>query len=157
MITLIAAVNHNMLLGKDNKMPWHIKEDLVFFKEQTINKTVLMGRKTFESIKGVLPNRTIYVLTSQTTLSKQTDRVHLIHDVKPLIEQFKQSTQELMVAGGGMVYRLLMPYANRILLSVIDDDQHGDVYFPTIDMTVFYEYQRIDYDTFEVIEYRRKS
>jgi dihydrofolate reductase len=86
MITLIAAVNHNMLLGKDNKMPWHIKEDLVFFKEQTINKTVLMGRKTFESIKGVLPNRTIYVLTSQTTLSKQTDRVHLIHDVKPLIE-----------------------------------------------------------------------
>lgn len=157
MITLIAAVNHNMLLGKDNKMPWHIKEDLLFFKEQTINKTVLMGRKTFESIKGILPDRTIYVLTSQTSLSKQSDRVHLISDVNPLIEQFKQSNQELMVAGGGMVYRLLMPHAERIILSVIDDHQHGDVYFPTINVTEFYEYQRLKFDTFDVIEYRRKS
>jgi dihydrofolate reductase len=157
MITLIAAVNHNMLLGKDNKMPWHIKEDLVFFKEQTINKTVLMGRKTFESIKGILPDRTIYVLTSHPQLSKKADRVHIIHDVTPLIEQFKQSSQDLMVAGGGMVYRLMLPHADRILLSVIDDDQHGDVYFPTIDMTLFYEYQRVNYVFFEVVEYRRKS
>ncbi len=156
MITLIAAINHNMLLGKDNKMPWHIKEDLKFFKEQTIFKTLLMGRKTFESIDGVLKDRTIYVLTSLTQLSKVDDRVHLIHDVSPLIEQFKDSDQELMVAGGGMIYRLMMPHAHKIILSIIDDHQQGDVYFPTIDFKVFYQFQELKKEGFKVIEYRRK-
>lgn len=132
MITLIAAVNKNMLLGKDNTMPWHVKEDLQYFKKQTLHKDVLMGRKTYESLPGHLKDRTLYVLTKQEDYELLVDNVHVIHDIEPFIARFKGSEQELMVAGGGSIYEQFIRVADRILLSIIDDDQHGDVYFPEI-------------------------
>ncbi len=155
MITLIAAVNNNMLLGKEGRMPWHIPEDLAFFKEKTIHKTVLMGRRTFDSIPKILQDRDIYVLTSSNKLSKSASNVTIIHHVEPLIEHYTSSDDELMVAGGGVVYRLMMPYADKIYLSVIDDDQHGDVYFPSIALDEFEIVQILEKKCFKIFEYRR--
>ena len=155
MITLIAAVNHNMLLGKDNNMPWHVKEDLQFFKQQTLHKYVLMGRKTFESLPSVLKDRTIYLLTNNKDYQVIASNVHLIFDINQLIERFKQSKDTLMVAGGGEIYKQMMPYAQTILLSKIDDHQHGDVYFPSIDLKVFKKTKTIEFEQFSVEEYQR--
>lgn len=155
MITLIAAVNKHMLLGKDNNMPWHVKEDLRYFKCQTLHKELLMGRKTFESLPTILKDRTIYVLTKQRDYVVEADNVHVIHTIEPLIDAYLHSEKELMVAGGGMVYSLMMPYAHKLLISVIDDDQHGDVYFPNIDQKQFTLKQIIDMKTFSLREYVR--
>lgn len=155
MITLIGAVNHNMLLGKDNKIPWHVKDDLMFFKQQTLFKTVLMGRKTFESLPKKLKDRKIFVLTNQRTYTIEDKDCTVIFDINDVIEQFKDSDKELMVAGGGMVYELMMPHAHKILLSVIDDYQHGDVYFPTINPDDFALINKTEMDTFTVLEYQR--
>lgn len=155
MITLIAAVNHNMLLGKDNNMPWHVKEDLQFFKQQTLHKHVLMGRKTFESLPSVLKDRTIYLLTTNKDFQVIASNVHLVFDINQLIERFKQSKDTLMVAGGGEIYKQMMPYAQTILLSKIDDHQHGDVYFPSIDLKVFKKTKTIEFEQFSVEEYQR--
>lgn len=157
MITLIAAVNHNMLLGKDNKIPWHVKDDLEFFKQQTLHKTVLMGRKTFESLPIKLKDRKIFVLTNQRTYTIEDKDCTIIYDVNDVIEHFINSEEELMVAGGGMVYHLMMPYAHKIRLSVIDDYQHGDVYFPSINLSDFALVNKIDMNTFTALEYQRND
>ncbi|NLA78517.1 MAG: dihydrofolate reductase [Erysipelothrix sp.] len=154
MITLIAAVNHNMLLGKDNDLPWHVKEDLQHFKAQTLHKSVLMGRKTFESLPTSLKDRTIYVLTNQLNYEVKLADVHVIHDVSALIAQYQDGKEELMVAGGGVVFELMMPYTSKILLSIIDDNQHGDVYFPQIPAD-FHLNAIQNMGTFVLREYRR--
>lgn len=156
MITLIAAVNHHMLLGKDKNIPWHVPEDLMFFKKQTMNKTLLMGRKTFESLPKKLEGRKIFVLTNQHNYRIEDEDCAVIFDVNDLIMEYDLSNEELMVAGGGSIYQLMLPYADKIILSVIDDYQHGDVYFPIIKPNEFEKINRIDFETFYVLEYQRR-
>lgn len=155
MITLIAAVNHNNLLGKDNSMPWHVPEDLAHFKEKTIHKAVLMGRKTYDSLPKVLADRTIYVLSTQPSLSKMADNVILIHELDTLVEKYRSSEEELMVAGGATIYKQTLPYASKIILSYIDDHQDGDVYFPQFSTDEFKLKQTIQKETFTIKEYKR--
>lgn len=154
MITLIAAVNHNNLLGKDNSMPWHVAEDLAHFKEETLHKAVLMGRKTFDSLPKVLPDRTIYVLSSQASLDKMADNVILIHQIGPILTKYQNSSEELMVAGGASIYKQALPYCQKITLSLIDDYQHGDVYFPEFSKDKFKLEKTIYKDTFIIKEYK---
>jgi|SRR5690554_3958787 len=155
MITLIAAVNHNFLLGKDNNIPWHVQGDLAYFKEQTMHKTLLMGRKTYESLPKKLKGRKIFVLTKQRNYRVEDEDVSVIHDVSDLIKTYKQSDKELMVAGGGLIYELMMPFADKLLLSIIDDHQQGDVYFPAIDPSQFECVDEINKESFVVLEYKR--
>lgn len=155
MITLIAAINHNNLLGKDNTMPWYVPADLVHFKEQTLHKAVLMGRRTFDSLPIVLKDRTIYVLSTQKKLSKTADNVVLIHEIQSLIETYKSSKEELMVAGGATLYKQMLPYAHKIILSFIDDYQQGDVYFPQFSKEEFKLEKTIIKETFTIKEYKR--
>jgi dihydrofolate reductase len=154
MITLIAAVNHNNLLGKDNSMPWHVAEDLAHFKAKTLHKAVLMGRKTFDSLPKVLPDRTIYVLSSQASLDKMADNVILIHQIEPILAKYQHSSEELMVAGGASIYQQALPYCQKIILSLIDDYQHGDVYFPEFSKDEFKLEKTIYKDTFTIKEYK---
>jgi dihydrofolate reductase len=155
MITLIAAINHNNLLGKDNDMPWHVPEDLNHFKAETLHKVVLMGRKTYQSLPGVLKNRKIYVLTASDTLDNIQEDVTIIHDLEAFITKFIGVPKELMVAGGASIYKQVLPYADKIVLSLIDDYQHGDVYFPTFTEEEFKLENTIINDTFTVKEYKR--
>lgn len=155
MITLIAAINHNNLLGKDNDMPWHVPEDLKHFKRETLNKAVLMGRKTYDSIPSVLKNRTIYVLTTQECLSKMASNVFIIHELEPLLDDFKDSQEELMVAGGASIFKQTLPFADKIILSLIDDNQQGDVYFPEFSLDEFKLTKTTNMETFTIKEYLR--
>ncbi len=125
-LTLIAAMDKNGLIGKDNQLPWHLPADLKFFKQQTLGKKILMGRKTCESLPFPLPKRENIVLSRNTAFIKEGFTVINALDDSLLKE-------EIMVIGGSTIYKLLMPQANAMILTRIDHEFEGDTYFPEID------------------------
>lgn len=156
MITLIVAINKKGIIASNQTIPWHVAEDLAFFKDQTLFKSVLMGRKTFETLKKPLPNRFNIVLSKQNP-THIIDGVVYIKDVGEVINQFQHSTEELMVAGGAQVYHLMMPYADKIIVSLIDDMADGDTCFPFIHPTDFKVESISQHKGFDVIVYLRKG
>ena len=125
-ITLIAAMDTNGLIGKNNRLPWHLPVDLKFFKQQTLGKTILMGRKTCESLPFPLPNRRNIVLSRNKVFSKPGFDIINNIDNKILDD-------EVMVIGGSTLYELLMPQASHMILTRIDHEFEGDTYFPNVD------------------------
>ena len=102
-ITMIAAVGKNLELGKDNDLIWHFKEDMKFFKENTINKPIVMGMKTLESLPHLLPKRTHIVLTRQN--KKLDNGIIIVHSVDELLDYIKRYDDEVMIIGGASVYK----------------------------------------------------
>ena len=127
MISMIAAMSKNRVIGKDNKLPWHIPEDLSWFKSQTINKTILMGRKTYESLGKPLKNRNNLVLTKNINYSA-AEGVKIYGDIDSVLKENK----ELFIIGGQQIYELFLPYANKIYLTVIESEIDGDSFFPQL-------------------------
>lgn len=128
-ITLIAAMDRNRTIGKGNAMPWKLPAEMAFFKANTLGKTVLMGRKTFESLGGKpLPNRRNIVLTRQTDLELPgSEIVHSVEEALRLIPE----DEELMIIGGSDIYAQFLPYANKILLTEVETEIiGGDAVFP---------------------------
>ena len=124
-LTLIAAMDKKGLIGKDNKLPWHLPVDLKFFKQQTLGKTVLMGRKTCESLPFPLPKRKNIVLSRNSDFEKKGfEIINQIDD--------ELLNEEVMVIGGSTIYQLMMPLANAMILSRIDHEFDGDTYFPKV-------------------------
>lgn len=139
MIKLIWAMDKNNLIGKDNKIPWHIKEDLLYYKKQTAGQTVFMGLSTYYSLKGYyktkpLPYGKIYVASLDDV--KLSDAIV----IKDAITFFKECNEDLFVVGGASIYKLALPYADMLYISIIKGDYDGDAYFP-----------KIDYDNYELI------
>ena len=124
-ISIIAAVGKNLELGKNNKLIWNLKEDLKYFKEMTMGKTVVMGEKTYYSIGKALPGRKNIVLSF--------DDINL-NDAKVCnnyMEIFSLVEEEIFVIGGASIYKLFLPYADKLYLTEIDDeDSSADCYFP---------------------------
>ena len=141
MLSIIVAIAKNNVIGKDNKLIWHIPEDLKRFKRITTGKTIIMGRNTFLSLGRVLPERKHIVLTHlQETVSddKRVKTVYSLDDLKEYIE----NDEENFVIGGAMMYKTLMPYANKMYITEIDQEFDGDVYFPEIDKDEWKEVER---------------
>jgi dihydrofolate reductase len=137
-ISLIVAYGKNREIGKDNQLLWHISEDLKNFKRLTVGHTLIMGRKTFESIGRALPKRQTVVLTRNHEFSALD--ILTAHSVEQAIELAKQSSKfnqdELFIAGGGEIYRLFLPLATKLYLSSVDMEVEGaDTYFPEIDLS----------------------
>jgi len=133
-LALIACMAQNYTIGNDNEMPWHLTTDLIRFKNLTISKPVVMGRKTFESIGNPLVDRQNIVLSKTKGLNEFVDKGNVI--VLPTVEQVLCYTRihpESFVIGGGEIYRLFMPLADKIYLSVIPKNYDGDTTFPEID------------------------
>lgn len=129
-ITLIAAMDRNNAIGADNKLLWHLPADMAFFKKMTTGKTVLMGRKTYESLGRPLPNRRNIVLTRQHGL--EIEGCEVVHDMKEVLERFRG--EELMVIGGAEIYELALPYADQLLLTEVEANMEGsDAFFPKFD------------------------
>ena len=145
MINIIAAVGKNLELGKDNKLIWHIPEDLRYFKEMTTNKTIVMGRKTYESIGKPLPNRKNIVLTRQNI---KIDNVEVIND----IEQVFDINDDIFIIGGETIYKLFLPYADHLYLTEIEDEREADSYFPSFDKQK-YKKEIIKKDKYNNIDY----
>ncbi len=130
-ITMIWAQASNGVIGKDNDLPWRLPRDMAYFKQQTQHKTVVMGRKTWESFGGKpLPNRRNIIITrSQEFTATDAEVVYSVEEAIQLAGQ----DNELMVIGGSTIYEQFLQYADRLLMTKIDHDFAGDTYFPEVD------------------------
>ena len=126
-ISLIAAIGKNMVIGTDNKLPWKLSADLKRFKELTLGKPVIMGRKTFESIGRPLPNRINIIITRDKNY--RADGCVVVRSAEDALKAAKHS-EEAMVIGGGQIFREFLSKANKMYLTLIDKEFEGDAYFP---------------------------
>jgi dihydrofolate reductase len=126
MISLIAAMAADRVIGMDNAMPWHLPADLAWFKRQTLDKPVIMGRRTWESIGRPLPGRLNIVISSQPGDAEGVNWVTSIDEAL----QAAGEVDEVMVIGGGRIYEQLLPRADRLYLTHIDAEVVGDTTFP---------------------------
>ncbi len=131
MLSMIVACANGNVIGKDNKLLWHLPEDLKRFKELTTGKTIIMGRKTFDSLGRVLPNRKHIVLTRDINWKYDDENVEVINDVSQL-DKYINSEEENFVIGGAMIYSLLLKNTNKIYLTRIHKDFVGDAFFPKV-------------------------
>lgn len=121
------AMDTNRLIGKDNSMPWHIPGEQAYFKEITMGKPIIMGRKTYESIGRALPGRRNIVITRNA--SWKADGVDVVHSVDAAIELAKtDNTTEVMVIGGAAICDAAMPQTDRLYLTVINKEYDGDTW-----------------------------
>ena len=137
MISIIVAVANKNVIGKDNKLIWHISEDLKRFKKITSGNKMIMGRKTFQSLPGVLPNREHIIITRDANFSIDSEMVSICHDLNSLIEKYKNSDEEVFVIGGAEIYTQFLPYADKLYLTKVNHDFEGDTYFPEINFDEF--------------------
>lgn len=133
MLSIIVAKASNDVIGGDNKLLWHISEDLKRFKSITSGNTIIMGRKTFESLPKVLPNRHHIVITRDKNFKVDSPDVEIVNDIDSIITRFENSTEEAFVIGGGEIYKTLLPNTKKLYLTRIYKDFHGDTKFPSID------------------------
>lgn len=130
MIHLIAAVDRNGGIGKENDLLCHISADLKRFKSLTMGRTMIMGRKTFESLPGVLPGRPHWVLTHQPGYAVSHEAVTVFHSVEAM-EQAMETGQDYFVIGGASMYEAFLPLADSLYLTEIDAAFDGaDTFFP---------------------------
>lgn len=136
-VSMIVAHGNNREIGKNNQLLWKIPEDLKNFKRLTLGKTLLMGRKTYESIGRPLPGRETIVITRQ----KDWERPCLakVQSVQQAIDLCKErGDDELVVCGGGEIYELALPYVDKIYVSEIDwDERQADAYFPRLNLNLW--------------------
>ena len=128
MISMVVAMSQNRVIGKSGKMPWHIPEDLQYFKALTTGHTVIMGRKTFESIGRPLPNRLNVVLTHDEAY--EADGCEVAHSIEEVIRKYHKKEEELFIIGGSTLYKAFMPYATKLYITLIEKYFEGDTFFP---------------------------
>lgn len=142
-ISMIAAMAHNRVIGKDNQMPWHLPADLKHFKAVTLGKPVIMGRKTYESIGKALPGRLNIVITRDSTY-KLDDAVVVNSPEEALTAA--GDCEEVMVIGGGNIYQTFLPRCDRLYLTFIDANIDGDTQFPDyLQQTTWHVIEQSDY------------
>ncbi|WP_203363807.1 dihydrofolate reductase [Bacillus sp. REN10] len=127
MISFIWAMDQNGVIGKDNQLPWRLPEDLKFFKETTMGHPIVMGRKTFESIGKPLPGRENVILTRDRHY--EAEGCTVVYSVEELVQKAEQE-DELFITGGAEIFRLMLPFADRLYVTVIEESFDGDTYFP---------------------------
>lgn len=132
-ISLIAAMTKNRVIGLNNAMPWHIAEELQYFKTTTMGKPLIMGRKTFDAIgRRLLPGRKTIVLTRSHDLEAKGFAV--AHSVAEALQE-AGAVPEVMIIGGAGIYKEFLPLAQRLYISIINKEYIGDAFFPEIDLS----------------------
>ena len=162
MLSIIVAKAKNNVIGKDNKMIWHLPEDMKRFRKITENHVIIMGRKTFESLGKVLPNRKHVVMTHSKDLRINDENVEIVNSIDEL-KKYIDSNEECFLIGGAMMYNLLMPYTNKIYMTELDKNFEGDTVFPKLDENKWKEIEReegtpdgINNFKYEFVTYVRK-
>ena len=129
-LSIVVAMDDNRLIGNNNQLPWHLPADLAYFKKLTTGKSILMGRKTYDSIGRPLPNRRNIVITRNVEIS--IPGCELISSIESALEITK-GDEEVMVIGGASLCNQLLPIINRLYITKIDGEFEGDVFFPEYD------------------------
>ena len=154
---IVVAVSENNVIGKDNKLIWHIKEDLQLFKKITDGNYIVMGRKTFESLPCVLPNRHHIVLTNNKDYKVEHDRVTVFYDKDELLNFIQNNyNHKFFIIGGGQIYKMFYPLVSRLNLSKVHKVVEGDTYFPNIDNSWDVVYKE-EYNEFTYYKYTKKE
>jgi dihydrofolate reductase len=141
-ISLIVAMASNRVIGLNNKMPWHLSADLKKFKQITMGSPILMGRKTYESIGKPLPGRTNIIISRNTDYQQAGCLV--FNNLETALQSASELTNELFVIGGSDLYQTLLPLADNLYLTLINQAVAGDTYFPEIDLNEWKEVARED-------------
>jgi Dihydrofolate reductase len=137
MLSISVAVAKNNVIGINNTLPWHISEDLKRFKRITSDKKMIMGRKAFESLPGILPNRKHIIITRNKDFKVDSDMVAIEYDLNSLVEKYSKCDEEIFVIGGAEIYQQFLPYIDKIYLTQIEEAFEGDTYFPEINYDEF--------------------
>ncbi len=140
-ISHVVALSNNNVIGVDNNLPWNLKTDLSHFKEYTTNKVIVMGRKTYESIGRPLPNRVNYVVSR--TIDK-IEGAYVFNSIESAIKNAKDycnknGLNEVVIIGGGFLFRDTLSITNKLVLTKVDCEIKGDVFYPEIDLSNWLE------------------
>jgi dihydrofolate reductase len=139
-ISIIAAMDRNHLIGNNNQLPWHLPADFAHFKSVTMGKPIIMGRKTYESIGKPLPGRTNIVLSRNS--GSQYEGVECVTSFGDAIKAVAD-VDEVMVIGGSTIYQMLIPQADRMYLTYVDAEFEGDAWFPDFDENQWIEKEAV--------------
>ena len=162
-ISHAVAVSNNNVIGVDNDLPWNLKNDLAHFKKYTSNKIIIIGQKTYESIGRPLPNRTNFVISRTVT---EIPGAYVFSNLEDAIDEAKQKNKDLglesevVIIGGGYLFRETMNSFNKLVITRVDCDIDGDIYYPEINLSgwslikseSFLKDEENDYD-FKIEEY----
>ena len=139
LISIIAAMSTNRVIGIENRLPWRLPADLKHFKSLTVGKPIVMGRKTWESLPGLLPDRLHIVVTGNP--SYQAEGGVVVHSIQEAIAA-AGDVPEIMIVGGAASYEQMIPSADRMYLTLVHADIHGDAWFPEYDESEWHEVSR---------------
>ena len=140
-ISIIAAIGRNNVIGLRNTLPWNLPADMEHFKQLTKGKPIIMGQKTFESIGKPLIGRTNIILTLDKNFTPSGCQI--AYSIKEALEIVRNS-KEVMICGGESIYRQFLPLADRIYLTLIEGDFEGDAFFPEFDRSSWKEVERVE-------------
>ena len=151
-LAIIVAQSDNRVIGRDNKMPWYLPEDLKYFKRVTMGKPVIMGRKTYESIGRPLPGRCNLVVTRDENW--RVDGVNICSSLDAAIDQGEaqalvDGSEEVIIMGGAQIYAQMLPNVQRLYLTQVHGEMDGDAFFPELDMSQWQEIGRQDMPAIE--------
>jgi len=151
-LSLICAMDENMVIGRNNSLPWHLPEDLKYFKRTTMGKSIIMGRKTYESIGRPLPGRTNIIVTRSRDYEVENARVvDCLTDAIELAEtiSFIDGSEEAFIIGGAELYKHALPFVDRMHLTMVHSEVDGDTYFPDFDVEEWEEVSKEHFDADE--------
>lgn len=140
MLSIIVTKAKNNIIGRDDKLLWHLSEDLRKFKELTAGHSVIMGRKTFEALDEILPDRKHIIFSQNPDFKVKNENVEVVHSLLQ-IQELIEGEEEAFIIGGAMIYNFLMPYVKKMYVTQVDKEFEGDTFFP-----------KINEETWEVVE-----
>lgn len=141
-VSIVVAIAENNAIGKDNKLLWHLPKDLKHFKEITTGGTVIMGRKTYDSVGRPLPNRRNIIITRQQI---EIPGCEVVNSVDAALDLCRNEA-EVFIVGGAEIYKLSMPLTDKIFLTIVHENFDADTYFPEIKPTTWKETYREDHE-----------
>lgn len=131
-LSIIVAASENNVIGINNHLPWHLPVDMKYFKDMTMGKPIVMGRKSFEELGRVLPGRPNIMITRQTDYT--AEGLYIVPSLEAGIEKAKTfGTEEIFITGGGEIFKMALPIIDRLYLTRVHAEVSGDTYFPEFD------------------------
>ena len=146
-ISAIVAMAENRVIGKDNALIWHLPADLKHFKATTMGKPLIMGRKSFESLPGILPGRPHIVISRSMILAHESDQFHGVQSIEEAIDLASTLNQEeIFIAGGGQIYEQALPLVSTLYLTIVHADFDGDTHFPKLNWDEWEEVSSVEHE-----------
>jgi dihydrofolate reductase len=157
-LTIIAALDENYLIGNHNSLPWNLPEDLKQFKQLTQNQIIIMGRRTFESLKKPLPQRINLVVSStlKEDLEQRSPLLHIFPSLDSALAYARTLEKEIFIIGGASIYQQALPLADRMYLSHLPGTHSGDAFFPKFNKEDWLIAEKKEFPGFTRILYLRK-